>query len=528
MNKKIPRSVIYVYRGTFDPFHNNHAAISRWCLSQAHTEKLVIHINYRQEYERKQPVSWEIRYAIIQQVLHMHSSIEIRRQERFDETLEWLTNTYGSDADIVQVLGSDVIEEVKDKPQITAYAQHVRIATGVNDLIYSTTLHNKPLVPIPLDLPSISSTQIRSCLLERRLDDVAQMLSKEAMDYIQSINDYSPLFLSIRKLRKNNLFIPDNLAQKLSTFFGIHSYLEDKTQQFKGKSGDAIFSVMHENKIIAICKSFKLGSEACRVEVEKHRLIAHYSETPSIYFTDEHLVAMEYIDGRPPYSVNDYTLIGNAYFDLHEKGLISSDTNCDVTSSELLALKDNFSIHCRTILNPLLKEHILNIFAELLNSYKNAPHQRTIIHGDAQPGNVLIKEGSVVFIDFGKVKQGQDRARDINQMIASIYWKAWQDNRTTEGDVCIIKEQVKAFEKGYSYIKTTASDQLWSFYWIVRSFILTQEEPELALSEYLRSELDNVLNPHLMNSNINRFFSSEVKNTLSDARLLPSRQNNNF
>lgn len=509
----VVQPTIYVYRGTFDPFHKNHEAICRWFISQSNTIKLVVHINYRPSNREslKQPASWDDRFEIVKCVLN--DDAEIRPKESFDTTLNWIVDTYGSAVDIVQVFGSDVLEQMVDKPQITSYAQHIRC----DEIKRSAHLNHKPLVTIPLDLPPISSTAIRKLLLNGDFHAITAKLSKKAIEKIKMIKDYSMLSLSIKNLQNNQLLISDNLAHKLARNFGVNTYLEDKTQQFKGRSGDTIFSVIHNNQSIAIGKLFRLGAEACRKEVTNHRLITRFIKTPLIYFTGDNLVCMQHIKGKSPQSVSDYNSIGKAYRTLHQKSLSNCKKVCEPFEAD--NIKNDVVALCTKLSNTVVAEKITFIFDLLLNAYLEQPHKSVVIHGDAQPGNVLIKADKVILIDFGKVKQGEDPARDVNQMISSIYWKAWHDKMTTAEDVLILKESVNAFLGGYSYRITTAADKFWNLYWNVRCFLLTLETPDLALAIHIRTEINSIVEYYFPTSYTPGFFGSRSAQPLTSEKI---------
>ena len=166
---------IYLYRGTFDPFHNNHAAICQWCLQQNNMTALVIHINYKEPGERntKNPASWDIRFDMINNAVKsmIDHNILVSDKKQFTETINWIMNQYGPNTRIVQVFGDDVLALAKDSPDVHSYAIHQRM--NDNPLELPDLIFNKERINILLKLPHISSTHIRSLLIKRDWETIS-------------------------------------------------------------------------------------------------------------------------------------------------------------------------------------------------------------------------------------------------------------------------------------------------------------------------------------------------------------------
>lgn len=476
-------TTVYVYRGTFDPFHNNHAAICEWCLEQSNISSLVIHINYKETSaaNTKNPASWEVRFNIVNTALNdaSRSNVVVSPQKKFDQTIEWIINQYGRDTHVVQVLGDDILAQAKDSPQIHSYAVHQRNSAGLTDSI--PFLFNKERINIPLKLPNISSTHIRSLLISLEMNEISSMVPNSVFLLLKSIKDYSPLQLSLQQLKKHKISVTDLFVQKLVTELGEYIYLKYEPVTFNGLSGDILVSVFSvEQQRIAICKLFAQETDGCINELTGYELLSKHVKTPKIHFICDDGFCMELILGKNAQTTHDFFRIGQAYRQLHTHSM--SDIEEDT-------LKQN--IYFEGKINKLLSKftdkdlsmQVQLIFINLLQKHYQTPRRLSITHGDAQPGNTLLTTDEVVFIDPSKVTQASDPSRDIHQMIASIYWRAYnhQDTKNVEN----IQNNINAFLEGYGWDLNSSSLDLWAFYWHMRTLLLAIEAPETPLSKHI-------------------------------------------
>ena len=476
-------AIVYVYRGTFDPFHNNHEAICQWCLEQGSGASVVIHINYKQPSatKAKNPASWDNRFDLVSAALNglANPLAMVSPEKEFSSTIEWIIENHEPDTQIIQVLGDDVLHLLKDAPQVHAYAIHQR--ENPNSLESTKPLFNKARYNIPLELPNISSTQIRSLLIERNMKDVSTMVPSPVFLLLQNMEDYSPLHLSIQLLKKEKIFITPVFSQQLMAFFKRPIYLKHEPEMFSGLSGDVLVSVFCLKKgRIAVCKLFKQGADACLKEALGYEQLRTCVKTPDIYFVSENGFCIELILGIHAQSTHDFERVGLAYHQLHTQSMRDTEQR---KPEKDVGLNNKILLLCNKISNQALSRNMKIVFDELLKTYLDNMRHPSTTHGDAQPGNILLSEHDVVFIDASGAGQWCDASRDFHQMVASIYWKAYTHEATE--DVETIKNNIAAFSKGYGHVSDTPASKLWSLYWHTHSLLLALENPTIRLSKHI-------------------------------------------
>lgn len=497
-------AIVYVYRGTFDPFHNNHEAICQWCLGQGNGASLVFHINYKPplKTKAKNPASWENRFALVQAALGGLGAATVSPEKEFSNTITRITEHHDPDTHIVQVLGDDVLALLKDEPHVHSYAIHQR--ENPDSLELTKLLCDKTWCNIPLELPSISSTQIRSLLIERNMREVSAMVPSPVLSLLQTMDDYSPLQLSIQLLKKEKIFITPVFAQQLTDFFKQPIYLSYEPERFTGLSGDALVSVFSlEKKRIALCKLFKQGADACLEEVLGYEHLRAFVKTPEIYFVCDNGFCIELISGINAQSTYDFERIGLAYHALHIKSMRDIEPSKPVIDG---VLDDKISVLCKKISDESLSRHMKAALDKLLQTYLDTTRHACLTHGDTQPGNTLLTEHDVVFIDASGASKAFDASRDVHKMVSSIYWKAY--TRDATDDVEAIKNNITAFLKGYGVISDTPASKLWSLYYRTHSLLFALDAPDLLLSEHIISafKLDFPELALYMRDTSNRYF----------------------
>lgn len=472
---------VYVYRGTFDPFHNNHETICQWCLAQPSTSALVLHINYRPPSERdlKQPASWQHRFELVQAAQN-NNKTHVSLHKLFQDTLCEIKNTYGVETKIIQVLGDDVLALTKDNSLISAYAIHQRDQQLEISKI-DTTLLGKNRINIPLLLPSISSTNIRILLMDGNSRQISAMVPDSIIPLIKNCTDYSPLKLSIRLLKTKNIDISDSLTNSLEFTFGKEVTLSHEASRLQGLSGDTMLCVMNSKKEpIAVCKLFAKGIVPCQKEENGYNEFSSFVKTPSIFFVTDNALCMEFIKGNHPTSTDEFTRIGVAYKMLHEKSMHEKKSEYPNQNN---TLNKKIIELCTKVTDSGLANNLTNAFETLRSDYLNTPRNACLLHGDAQPSNSLLTEEKVFFIDLGSENIWQDASRDVHQMVASIYWKAFKNGMTNDSQ--IILDKINAFLQGYEFEESSPASRLWSLYWRTRSLILAKEQPQLPLSKQI-------------------------------------------
>lgn len=472
---------VYVYRGTFDPFHNNHAAICQWCLAQPNTSALVLHINYRPPSERdlKQPASWQNRFELVQAAQN-NTKAYVSLHKLFQDTLCEIKSTYGVETKIIQVLGDDVLALTKANSLISEYAIHQRDQQlGISKI--DTTLLGKNRINIPLLLPSISSTHIRLLIMDGNYRQISTMIPNSIISLLTNCLDYSPLKLSIRLLKTKNIDISDSLTNSLEFEFGKEITLSHEASRLQGLSGDTMICVMNSKKEpIAVCKLFTHGIVPCQTEAKGYNEFSSFVKTPSIFFVTDNALCIEFIKGNHPTSIDEFTRIGVAYKTLHEKSMYEKKIEYpnlnNVLNNKIIEL-------CAKVTDSGFASNLTNAFETLISDYLTTPSNACLLHGDAQPGNSLLTDEEVFFIDLGNENIWQDASRDVHQMVASIYWKAFQNGITNNSQ--IILDKINAFLQGYEFEESSPASRLWSLYWRTRSLILAKEQPQLPLSKHI-------------------------------------------
>ena len=361
---------VYIYRGTFDPLHNNHEAIIRWCLTQCEpdsTAQVVIHINSRQldEKSTKAPASWEIRADIIRRTL---VDVDIAPKGSFTDTLNWIKNKYGADSKIIQVIGSDAFDKLeansrKYSDSINSYLVAVR--SSKNEI--PITLCEKPVGQIPVEVQqsTISSTAIRQLLLMGNKYALKNYVSTVTESILLSSEEYTPLHLSARNLILQNLCVLSfAVLSEIKKYFGCDVYLRHSENQ--GLSGDHILFIKEKDGgIKAVCKVFQKQEEA-QLESDGYTLFQkHHLKTPLLYFCFENCVCIEFVRGHKPSTIEEYRRVGQAFRTLHDrtkKETIQTELSNEIShaSRKMAGLKFN---------NPLLEKNIQEIYAILLFKY---------------------------------------------------------------------------------------------------------------------------------------------------------------
>ena len=478
---------IYVYRGTFDPFHNNHLAISHWCLEQENTTALVLHVNYRAPSKRdqKQPASWQHRSELVQAALS-NTLATVSSQKSFSDTLEEIINKYGTETQIIQVMGDDVLNLAKEEPLVHAYAIHQRDQSLTASETPSKLL-GKKRISIPLQLPNISSTEIRARLVEGNVALVSDMLPPQLSPLLENSFDYSPLQLSIRLLTLKGITLSDSLTDQLKETFGIKATLSHEPERFQGLSGDLILSVFNsEKQRIAICKLFTHGIEACQNEALGYKALSTLVKTPPIYFVNDNAICMAFIPGHNAMSANDFKRIGLAYKQLHDNSMRDAAIEFPTQGH---TIKQKITRLCNKISDITLSNNLKRAFSELVEKHLMTANRLCYTHGDAQPGNTLLTDHEVIFIDVSSANKWRDASRDCHKMVASIHWKSYERGMTS--DALTTKTSVAAFLRGYGCMTKSPESNLWSLYWRTHTLILALEKPELPLSQHIINSFKN-------------------------------------
>jgi len=474
---------IYLYQGTFDPFHNNHQEVCRWCLAQPDTHNLVIHVNpqTRSKDHPKQPASWETRIKLIQNTLGESPNITFASKGSFSETAEWARQKYPG-TQIIQVIESDLIETIKLDPAIDAYLLVIRKEDNpdYNTLKY---LNERPVYCFTQTLPSISSTKIKRALCDNDFTFVSKVVSNAAFSELKSNEEYQTIAILNRQL-----FFPNNVLITLFERFGheIQFECEAKSQKLSGSKIISIISLSGEK--LALCKAFLSKEDAIKEYTAYQRFKSFGINTPTIYFRIDNVLCLEVIVGQKPKTTADFEKVGIAYQYLHQR-----------TFHNTIAypFKKNLESICAAIQPQKLRDEIEKIYAYLLIHCKNAIPENSLTHGHADPENVLItSEGAVVFIDVANSQKSGDKARDIYQMISTIFWHALseKDNLTP----CANK--IAAFLKGYGELDITPQLIFWKFYWAIRSLNSAFQHKDHAISteifSYVASAVETLSEEH--------------------------------
>lgn len=486
---------VYIFRGTFDPLHKNHEAIIQYCLNQLNiSSRVVIHINSRtvDKKSTKFPALWETRAEVIKKTLN--GSVDIAPKGLFSDTIRWIKDTSDSDVKIIQVVGSDVFDKFeasspKYNDMIDSYLVAIRSPADVPEI-----LCGKPVLQIPLEVqqPNISSTAIRKLLLTGNKQEIEHYVSPATANFLLETMEYSPLNLSARNLiLQNRCTLSLDLLTQIEKIFGNKIQLSYSENQ--GLSGDHLILIIEKDGAIkAICKLFQ-EQENAKLESNGYLIFQKFHlKAPLLYFYFENCICIEYVHGHKPKTIEEYKKMGVAFRTLHDKTKKDStqakplnNINIGNATRKIATLKFN---------NNELENNIKEIFNILLFKYNSVEHPGCTIHGDAQPGNVLISDqNELVFIDLNGTEKSEDAFRDVYQMFSAIFWRAIngydKEMISTVSEVKLLTDKVHAFFEGYNHTSTTLEKLFWKFYWCIRTLSLTYKERIDTITEEIFNEI---------------------------------------
>ncbi len=184
--------LIGVLGGTFNPVHNGHLFIAKFCLKHLHLDKILFIPSAKPPHKNREIAEFQHRYNMLKLALSNSPKFEIsdlehkRRELSYSViTLQELHKIY-SKAEIFFIIGEDNVEEL---PTWYNYRDLFKLANLVvvsrkvdkskwHDLDYSDELNF-----LEMPLIDISSTKIRDKI--RKGEDVSHLLPKMVYEYIK-------------------------------------------------------------------------------------------------------------------------------------------------------------------------------------------------------------------------------------------------------------------------------------------------------------------------------------------------------
>ncbi|CAN5423101.1 nicotinate-nucleotide adenylyltransferase [soil metagenome] len=183
---RLKRKRIGIFAGTFDPVHIGHITFALQALTQASLDEVVF-IPERRPRNKQGPEHFAHRVAMIRQAIkpHQHFAVLelVESHLSVNRTLPHLRTVF-PDADLVLLVGSDVLPSIPTWPGAARLLQQVEIVVGVRagESPEAMELHVATWLQQPLALhvfpsfaPAASSREIRRAL--RRNDKAPGVLA---------------------------------------------------------------------------------------------------------------------------------------------------------------------------------------------------------------------------------------------------------------------------------------------------------------------------------------------------------------
>ena len=178
MSAVIRRHRVGIYAGTFDPVHAGHIAFALQAIQEAQLDE-VIFLPERQPRYKQGSEHFGHRVAMLNRAVRPHRQLKVLeltdRHFSVNRTIPQLQRRL-SKAQLVFLVGSDVLQHMKDWPDIEKLLAASELAVGVRGetppAVVETQLNLLPLLPlrnyvIQSHVPTASSGQVRAALRRR-------------------------------------------------------------------------------------------------------------------------------------------------------------------------------------------------------------------------------------------------------------------------------------------------------------------------------------------------------------------------
>lgn len=183
-----------VYVGSFNPPHKGHQNIADFLVREKYVDKVMIipTLNY---WDKQNLICLSDRVNMLEYLENDNIFVnsDLSKYEYTYQILEVLNEN--SADDFYLIIGADNVKDFyKWKNVNEILKNHILVIPrdGININNYLDTFEEKDMFIIVKDFNSlnISSTYIRECIKDNRLDDLKEVMSKNLIDYIIKNNLY--------------------------------------------------------------------------------------------------------------------------------------------------------------------------------------------------------------------------------------------------------------------------------------------------------------------------------------------------
>jgi len=186
---------LFIYGGSFDPFHIGHELIVNNTLSLC--DKLIIVPTNQSPHKSHRPIfNSKSRYDMLQLMFKTNNKIDVinyklnkKKSALTYDTIHYLKSKYKK-SDITIIIGYDLIARLSDWHRIDEIKEEVKFLAFHRSDYNKIELQDFDITYVEDFNKSVASSEIRELLINKRIETVKPMLPSLIYDYIASKKAY--------------------------------------------------------------------------------------------------------------------------------------------------------------------------------------------------------------------------------------------------------------------------------------------------------------------------------------------------